>query len=95
MFDKFRQLGELKKMRDQALQIQKQLAAQDVIVEENGVKVVITGEQKVKMLEIQGISNPVMLDVLNKAIKKSQEMAAKRLQEMSGGLSGLLGSLGK
>jgi DNA-binding protein YbaB len=95
MFDKFRQLGELKKMRDQALQIQKQLAAQDVIVEENGVKIVITGEQKVKMLEIQGISNPVMLDVLNKAIKKSQEMAAKRLQEMSGGLSGLLGSLGK
>jgi DNA-binding protein YbaB len=95
MFDKFRQLGELKKMRDQALQIQKQLAAQDVIVEENGVKIVITGEQKVKMLEIQGISNPVMLDVLNKAIKKSQEMAAKRLQEMSGGLSGLLGNLGK
>jgi len=30
----------------------------------------------------------------NEAIKKSQELAAKKLQEMSGGLSGLLGGMG-
>jgi len=95
VFEKLKQLGELKKMRDQALQIQKQLAAHDLTVEENGIKVLITGDQKIKELMVQGVSNPVVLDVLNKAIKKSQEMAAKRLQEMSGGLSGLLGHLGK
>ncbi|MFH1840592.1 MAG: YbaB/EbfC family nucleoid-associated protein [Candidatus Shapirobacteria bacterium] len=95
MFDKLKQLGELKKMRDQAVQIQKQLAARDLTVEENGVKIVITGEQKIKELTVQGVANLVMIEVLNKAIKKSQEMAAKRLQEMSGGLSGLLGNLGK
>jgi len=85
------QLGDLKKMRDQAIAIQKQLAAEEVVVDEQGVKVVMSGDQKIKQLEVQGISNQVLVDVLNKAIKKSQEVAAGKLQQMSGGLSGLLG----
>lgn len=95
MFDKIKQnvsqLGDLKKMRDQAVAIQRQLAAEEVVVEEEGVRVVISGDQKIKQLSVQGISNNVLLEVLNKAIKRSQEVAAKKLQEMSGGLSGLLG----
>lgn len=91
VFDKLKQLGELKKMRDQALTIQRQLAAEEVVVEEKGVKVVITGDQKIKELTVQGISNDVLIEVLNKAIKRSQEIAAKKLQEMSGGLAGMLG----
>ena len=91
VFDKLKQLGELKKMRDQALQIQRQLAAEEVIVEENGVRVVMTGDQKIKELSVQGISNNTLIEVLNKALKKSQEVAAHKLQQMSGGLSGLLG----
>lgn len=91
VFDKLKQLGELKKMRDQALAIQRQLAAEEVVVEEKGVKVVITGDQKIKELTVQGISNDVLIEVLNKAIKRSQEIAAKKLQEMSGGLAGMLG----
>lgn len=85
------QLGDLKKMRDQAMAIQKQLAAEEVVVDEQGVRVVMTGDQKIKQLEVQGISNQVLVEVLNKAIKKSQEVAAHKLQQMSGGLSGLLG----
>lgn len=91
MFDKLQQLKELKKMRDQAMAMQKALAAEEIVVEENDVKVTMTGDQKVKELSVKGISNQVLVDVLNKAIKKSQEVAAKKLQEMSGGLSGLLG----
>ncbi len=95
VFDKFRQqlnqLGDLKKMRDQALAIQRQLAAEEVVVEEQGVRVIITGDQKIKELSVQGISNQILTDVLNKAIRRSQEIAAKKLQEISGGLSGLLG----
>lgn len=90
-FDKFKQLGELKKMRDQAVQIQRQLAAEEIVVEEKDVRVVVTGDQQVKELEVQGISNKVLVEVINKAIKKSQQVAAKKLQEMSGGLGGLLG----
>jgi hypothetical protein len=95
MFDKIRQsvgqLGDLKKMRDQAIQIQRQLAQEEIIVDEQGVRVVISGDQKIKDLSVQGISNQTLTEVLNKAIKRSQEVAAQKLQEMSGGLSGLLG----
>jgi len=90
MFDKIKQLGQLKKMRDQAMAIQKQLAAEELVIEEDGVKIVITGDQKLKSLEIDGMTNDRVLDLINKAIKKSQELAAKKLAEMSGGLTGML-----
>jgi len=91
MFDKFKQLGELKKMRDQAMQMQKALAQEKIEIEEQGIKIVMTGDQRVESLEIDGEDNHRLVDVLNKAIKKSQEVAARKLQEMSGGLGGLLG----
>jgi len=81
----------MNKLRQQAMQMQKSLAAQQVVVEENGVKVVISGDQKVLDLTIQGMSNQVLNDVLNKAIRKSQELAAKELMNIQGGLGGLMG----
>jgi hypothetical protein len=36
------------------------------------------------------MTNDRVLDLINKAIKKSQEVAAKKLAEMSGGLTGML-----
>lgn len=90
MFDKVKQLGQLKKMRDQAMAIQKQLAQEEIEINEDGIKVVITGDQKLKSLEIDGMTNARVLELINKAIKRSQEMAAKKLAEMSGGLTGML-----
>lgn len=90
MFDKVKQLAQLKQMRDQAMAIQKQLAQEEVVIEEDNIRIVITGDQKLKSLEIDGLTNERVLELINKAIKKSQEMAAKKLAEMSGGLSGLL-----
>jgi DNA-binding protein YbaB len=87
----FGQLGELKKMRDQAMQIQKQLQAEEIEVEKKGVRVVMTGDQKLKKLETNGKSDSDITDAINEAIKKSQEVAAKKLQQMTGGLGGLLG----
>ena len=82
--DTFGKLGDLNKLRQQAMQMQKNLAAQTITVEENGVKIVITGDQKIVELSISGIGNPVLNDVLNKAIRKSQELAAKELMNVSG-----------
>ena len=84
-------LGDMNKLRQQAMQMQKSLAAQTITVEENGVKVVITGDQKIIEISIQGISNEVLNDVLNKAIRKSQELAAKELMNVPGGMGGLMG----
>jgi len=92
MNNPFGKLGDLKKMRDQALAIQKQLSQEKIEINESGVRIVITGDQKIEEFEIQGIKNDLVRDLLNKAIKKSQEMAAKKLQEMTGGLQGLLGN---
>lgn len=89
--DAMGKLGDLNKLRQQAMQMQKNLSAQTITVEENGVKVVITGDQKIVEITVQGIGNPVLNEVLNKAIRKSQELAAKELMNVSGGMGGLMG----
>ncbi|KKU02618.1 MAG: hypothetical protein UX99_C0007G0032 [Candidatus Amesbacteria bacterium GW2011_GWB1_47_26] len=89
--DALGKLGDLNKLRQQAMTMQKNLAGQQIIVEESGVKVVISGDQKIIELSVQGIGNPVLNDVLNKAIRKSQELAAKELMNVSGGMGGLMG----
>lgn len=93
MFDKFKQLGDLKKMRDQALALQKQLAEEKVVVEEDGVRVVVSGDMKVEELETGDASDETIKNVVNKALKKAQEKAAQKLAQMSGGLGGLSGLL--
>lgn len=91
MINPFKSLGDLKKMRDQAAEIQKALAQQTVELNEDGVHIVMSGDQRILVFEVQGISNDLVKEKLNKALKMSQEKAAKRLTEMSGGLQGLLG----
>lgn len=91
MFNPFQQLGDLKKMRDQAMAIQRELQGEKVLVDKHGVHVVITGDQKIQQLQSNGKSDNDIREAVNEAIKKSQEVAAKKLQSMGGGLSGLLG----
>jgi len=78
-------------MRDRAMQIQKELAGEEVSVSKNGVDIVITGDQKIKSLNTNDKSDNDIKDAVNDAIKKSQEVAAKKLSQMGGGLQGLLG----
>ena len=87
----FKSLGDLNKMRTQAMQIQRELAEEKIEIDENGVRVVISGDQKILGFTIDGIENDLVKDKLNKAIKTSQEVAAKKLSSMTGGLQGLLG----
>lgn len=87
MINPFQKLGDLKHMRDQAMAIQKALQSEKITVDKNGIHVVITGDQKI--LELSGVtgkSDWIIMDAINEAIKKSQEAAAKKLQEMGGGL---------
>lgn len=91
MMNPFKQIGEIKKMRDQAMQIQRELQAEEVTVDKNGVHVIMTGDQKIKELSSNGHSDNDVKEAINEAIKKSQEVAARKLQQMGGGLGGLLG----
>ena len=92
MMNPFGQLGELKKMRDQAMAIQKQLKMEEVEVSKHGVYVRITGDQEIKEIKSNGKSDDDIRGAVNEAVKKSQEVAAKKLSAMTGGLGGL-GSL--
>lgn len=91
MFNPFKSLGDLKSMRDQAVKMQQMLSSEEVVVERNGVRVVMTGDQKIKQLLIDGQEDWRIKEALSEAIKKSQEIAARKLTEMSGGIQGLLG----
>lgn len=84
-------LGDLNALRQQAVQMQQQLAAEEIEIVHGDIRVVISGDQKIKVFSVQGITSQPAIDALNEAIRKSQELAAKKLQQMSGGLGGLLG----
>lgn len=91
MANPLKALGDLNKLRTQAKKMQQDLAAEEIRIEEGDIVVVISGDQKIKHFSVQGITSQDAIDALNKAIKKSQEMAAKKLQEMTGGLGGMMG----
>lgn len=93
MFNKFQQLGQLNKMRQQAKVLQDELAQIKESMEKNGFKVVVTGDQKIEYIEYQGQAIPQLVDLLNDAMKEVQKKSAKKMMEMGGGLSGLLGNL--
>lgn len=91
MANPFKALGDLNKLRQQAKQMQEELAQQVIRVEQGDIVVEITGDQKIKHFSVQGITSQEAINALNDAIKKSQEVAAKKLQAMTGGLGGLMG----
>lgn len=95
MFDKFKQLGELNKMRQQANALQKELEKIIETIEKNGWSVSVTGDQKLRYIKKDGEDMKFLVDLINEAMKKVQKEAAKKMMEMGGGLSGLLGGLGK
>lgn len=94
MANPLKALGDLNKLRQQAKKMQQELAAEEIRVEEGDIVVVISGDQKIKQFSVQGVTSAEAVEVLNKAIKKSQEVAARKLQSMTGGLGGMLGGGG-
>ena len=93
-FNPFGQLGEMKKMRDQAMAMQRELQSEIVEVSKRGVYVKIAGDQKILEIKSNDKSDEDIREAVNEAVKKSQEVAAKKMQSMMGGLGGLAGMLG-
>ena len=86
MFDKLKQMYELKKQADA---MKKELEAAVIEVEHGDVKVKVNGAQKILNLEFpQGADPSKVKDAINKAMDEAQKVAAKKMQG-SLGLSGL------
>ena len=91
-FDKLKQLGQLNKMRQQAKKLQQELEKIEEVEERGGIRVKVTGDQKITYLEVDGQERSDIVNVINSAMKNVQKKAAKKMMEMGGGLSGLLGN---
>lgn len=75
-------------MRKQAAVIQAALEKEEFTVVQGNVKVVISGNQNVKVVEIDGVSSENTKRAVNDAIKKSQQAAAMKLTELSKNMQG-------
>jgi DNA-binding protein YbaB len=95
MFDKFNQIKDLAKMQRQAKDLQKELEKIVQTEEKDGWTVSVTGDQKIRYIKHGEEDMKVLADLINEAMKKVQKESAKKMMEMGGGLSGLLGGLGK
>lgn len=83
--DNLKQLGDLKKMRDQAMVLQKKLAEIKITVEHRGVTVIMTGDQKV--VSISGETDLEKIkDAVNEALKQAQKQAAEEMKPLMGGM---------
>ena len=86
----FGQAKDLYKLQKQAKKIKKDLKNLHIEAEVNGIVVVISGEQEVVEVRIpenfEGELQKDLVAAFNKAIKKSQEVAAERMRDMMGGM---------
>ncbi len=95
MFDKFKQLKQLGQMRQKAMELQKELEKIVETLEKKGWTVSVSGDQKIRYIKKDGEDLAELVDLINEAMKKVQKESAKKMMEMGGGLSGLLGGMGK
>lgn len=83
MLNPFGALGDLQKLQQQAQKMQSALQQEQLVVEKNGVKVVIRGDQIIESIEVDGIVENRIAETVNEAVKKTQELAARKLIEIS------------
>lgn len=83
MMNPFKMLGDMNQMRKQAVTIQAALEKEEFEVIIGRVRVLITGNQNVKTVEIDGVYQEDIKRAMNDAIKKSQQAAAGKLAELS------------
>ncbi len=83
--DNVKQLGDLKKMADQAKEVQKTLSGIKITVEHKGVTVVMTADQKVISIEGEKEFDKIT-EAVNEALKQSQKVAAEEMKGLMGGL---------
>lgn len=89
MFDKAKQLYDLKRQADQ---LKKELEKEVIEVERNKVIVVISADMKIHTLTYpDGTSNEDLVKAINEAIDEIQKIAAKKMQGQMGALKDLLG----
>ena len=82
-------------MRQQAQTLQKELEKITETASKGEYTVSVSGDQKMRYIKKGEEDLKALTDLINDVMKKVQKESAKKMMEMGGGLSGLLGNLGK
>ena len=93
------QMGDMYKLQKEAKKIKKELGKIHVFAESSGVKVTVNCEQEllsVEFIDESALENPkklekAILDATNRAMKKSQQVAAEKMKAVMGGMPGMGG----
>lgn len=83
MFNPLKGLGNLQQLQKQAKQMQSELQQEMLEVERDGVRVAIRGDQQIMEVEIDGVLENRVVEAINDAVKKTQELAARKLISMN------------
>jgi len=83
MFNPLKGLGNLQQLQQQAKKMQDALQKEEVTIDKNGVKITMRGDQKILNVEIDGVMENRIAEAINDAVKKTQELAARKLMEMN------------
>lgn len=69
-------------MMAKAYKLKQAIEAETLEVEENGVKISIGGDLKVKNISVNNVDNEDLKNLVNNAIRKVQEMQVLKMREM-------------
>lgn len=83
MFNPLGGIGDIQKLQQQAQKMQAALQQEEVTVEKNGVKIVMRGDQQIIEVSVDGVIENRIAEAINEAVKRTQELAAKKLIEIS------------
>lgn len=75
----------LQKLQEQSLKMQQALQQQEVVSEIGQVRIIMRGDQYVRSVQINNQEYPQLAEVFNDAIRKTQELAARKLMEIQRG----------
>ena len=88
----FNKLKQIKDLRSQAKTMQSMLAEETITAEKHGIKIVMNGNMEITEIKLPDTDKSKLESslpaCLNDAIKKTQKIMAKKMQEM-GGFPGL------
>lgn len=70
------------KMATDAYNLRKAIEAEVVEIEENGIKITIGGDLKIKKISLNNSEDDKLKDAVNAAIRKAQELQVSKMKEM-------------
>lgn len=91
MFDKFSNIGSKGAAVTKLAILQRKVMSKKIVHKEGDIEVIVTGDGKVKRIEVAGEEMKDLTKAINEAISQAQKWAANEMQSSMGDLSKIFG----